>query len=127
MNINKIDFKKIIEKIDEPYRPETIAVLNDRVWVELSLHKGPFPLGMHHHEKDDELFICLEGEVSIQFPDTCTTLEKGQAIHIKAGQKHCPIATNNCFLIRIKSVPHMEATLEDGRIISRKTLEDLNK
>lgn len=28
-----------------------------------------------------------------------------------------PVAENNCYLIRIKTGPHLEAVLEDGTII----------
>lgn len=115
-------FKKIvledeIRSIIQPYKPRKLAVLNKKAWVEISLHKGAFPYGMHFHENDDELFICIKGDVTIKLDDRDIHLSEGELLHIKAGQKHMPVADNDCYLIRIKTVPHMEATLEDGTVI----------
>lgn len=103
MNIEKKNIFKEIEGIVDAYKPKKLAVLNNKAWVELSLHQGEFPLGMHYHEKDDELFICLKGEVEILLENGSVILKEGDILHIKAGQKHCPTADNPCYLIRIKT------------------------
>lgn len=116
-NIVKFNLFEEIEKITEAYKPKKLAVLNEKAWVELSLHKGPFPYGMHYHKNDDELFICFKGEVNIDLDGEVVQLKEGEILHVKAGQKHMPVAEKNCYLLRIKTVPHMEAVLEGGEII----------
>lgn len=116
-NTVKFNLYEEIENLTEPYKPKKLAILNERAWVELSLHKGPFPYGMHYHKNDDELFICFKGEVDIDLDGESVHLKEGEILHVKAGQKHMPVAESNCYLIRIKTVPHMEAVLEDGKII----------
>ena len=112
MDIVKKNLFEEMASIKQPYKPINLAVLNERAWVELSLHEGPFPLGMHYHENDDELFICIKGEVEIKLENSSVILKEGDMLHLKAGQKHCPVAENPCYLIRIKTVPHMEAITE---------------
>lgn len=116
-NIVKFNLFEEINKITEAYKPKKLAILNEKAWVELSLHKGPFPYGMHYHKNDDELFICFKGEVNIDLDGKVVHLKEGEILHVKAGQKHMPVAEENCYLIRIKTVPHMEAVLENGEII----------
>ena len=116
-NVKKINLNVEMEKLIDPYKPLKLACLNERAWVELSLHHGPFPFGMHYHRNDDELFICLKGEVNIDLDGEIVKLKSGELLHVKAGQKHMPVAESECYLIRIKTVPHMEAILENGEII----------
>lgn len=114
LNVAKFNLYEEMENLTEPYKPKKMAILNEKAWVEMSLHKGAFPYGMHYHENDDELFICLKGEVDIDLDGERVRLNEGEMLHVKAGQKHMPVAENNCYLIRIKTVPHLEAVLEDG-------------
>jgi len=116
-NVVKLNLYEEIKNLTEPYKPKKLAVLNERAWVELSLHKGAFPHGIHYHKDDDELFICFKGEVDIDLEGELVHLKEGEILHVKAGQKHMPVAEKDCYLLRIKTVPHMEAILEDGKII----------
>jgi len=116
-NAVKYNLYDEMEDLTVPYKPKKLAILNERAWVELSLHKGAFPHGMHYHKDDDELFICFKGEVDIDLDGELVHLKEGEILHVKAGQKHMPVAEDNCYLLRIKTVPHMEAILEDGKVI----------
>jgi mannose-6-phosphate isomerase-like protein (cupin superfamily) len=107
--LKKINLDEVMQELDDPYKPRTLAVVNDKVWVQLSLHRGEFPLGLHYHEADDELFICIKGEVEIRTDGNPIHLRERELVHVKAGQVHCPNATSDCYLIRIKTVPHMES------------------
>lgn len=116
-NVVKFNLYEEAKKITEAYKPKKLAVLNEKAWVELSLHKGPFPYGMHYHKNDDELFICFKGNVEINLDGEMIKLKEGEVLYVKAGQKHMPVAQEDCYLLRIKTVPHMEAVLENGDII----------
>ena len=110
MTVKKISLSDEMENITEAYKPLKLISVSNRAWVELSMHLGPFPLGMHYHENDDELFICIEGEVEIKLEnDASVFLKKGEMLHVKAGQKHLPFAKNPCYLIRIKTSEHLPA------------------
>lgn len=113
----KIVLEQEIAKVNESFKPRTLAVLNEKAWVQLSLHNGEFPYGMHYHENDDELFICVKGKVDIEMENETVSLCEGELLHIKAGEKHKPIAQEGCYVIRIKTAPHMEAILMDGRVV----------
>ena len=119
-NVTKISLNDEMKTLTEPYKPKKLAVLNERAWVELALHKGPFPYGNHYHETDDELFICVKGTVTIELGDDSVKLVEGEMLHVKAGQIHMPNAEDDCYLIRLKTSKHMDAVLDDGTVISNK-------
>lgn len=58
--------------------------------------------GMHYHKNDDELFICFKGEVDIDLDGESVHLKEGEILHVKAGQKHMPVAESNCYLIKLR-------------------------
>lgn len=78
-----------IEKIgNRAWHPVEVARVNDQV-VRLALFKGEYH--WHKHEKEDELFYVLEGEVTIQMrsrPDL--VLKKGEMAVVPKGVEHCP-------------------------------------
>ena len=112
--LTAVNLDEVMQELNEPYKPKTLAIVNGKVWVQLSLHRGEFPLGLHYHDVDDELFICIKGEVEIKTDSTPIRLREREMVHVKAGQVHCPNATSDCYLIRIKTVAHMESIAWQG-------------
>lgn len=44
---------------------------------------------MHYHENDDELFICLNGEVDIDLDGERIHLNESELLHVKAVKIIC--------------------------------------
>lgn len=86
-------------RITEPWRPGVIAGLNDYE-VKLAKIKGEFI--WHRHEDTDELFLCLQGNMSIDFEDGSVNLEAGELLVVPRGVMHRPWAHNESHVLLIE-------------------------
>ena len=50
----------------------------------------------HRHEDTDEVFIVLEGEMSIEFRDDKVDLKSGEMFVVPKGTEHKPFAEQEC-------------------------------
>lgn len=71
------------------WSPKVIARLND---YEIKLVKVKGEFVWHTHEDTDELFLVIDGELTIQLRDGDVTLGPGQLFVVPRGVEHCPIA-----------------------------------
>lgn len=86
---DKIVLAERLAGIREPWRPQVVASLNGQE-VKLVKLQGTFV--WHHHEREDELFLCLKGTLKIEFRDRTVTLGPGEAIVVPRGVEHRPVA-----------------------------------
>jgi len=75
--------------ITEYWRPEVVARLNGQE-VKLVKFRGEFV--WHHHEAEDEFFLCLEGTFRIEFRDRTVVLKPGEGFVVPRGVEHRPVA-----------------------------------
>ena len=57
--------------------------------VRIARLDGEFHWHAHDH---DELFLCLEGTLDVEFRDRTETLEPGELLLIEKGEDHRPVA-----------------------------------
>jgi quercetin dioxygenase-like cupin family protein len=74
----------------KPYAPVDLVRIDDFV-IRLVRFQGEFER-WHAHEKEDESFIVLEGEINFQTESGDFVLKPGEGIVIPKGLKHCPKA-----------------------------------
>jgi mannose-6-phosphate isomerase-like protein (cupin superfamily) len=89
MNLAPIDLAEKLSAFAEHWSPKVIARLND---YEIKVVKVQGEFVWHAHDETDELFLVVEGELTIQFRDGDVTLRAGQLFVLPRGVKHCPIA-----------------------------------
>lgn len=73
----------------EHWSPKRVARLNDYE-VKVVRIKGEFV--WHTHEDTDELFLVLDGELTIQLRDGDVVLGPGELYVVPRGVEHCPRA-----------------------------------
>ena len=59
---------------------------------------------MAHHDDTDELFLILDGELTIQLRDGNVSLRQGQLFVVPRGVEHCPVAAGEVHAILIEPV-----------------------
>lgn len=84
-----VDIADKLALFSDPWSPKVIARLNDYE-VKLAKLRGEFV--WHTHEDTDELFLVIEGRLTIQLRDGDVTLGPGQLFVVPRGVEHCPIA-----------------------------------
>ncbi len=99
-----MDFKSIniaakLERFSEHWSPKVIAQLND---YHLKLVKFQGEFIWHHHRETDELFLVLEGELTIHFRDGNVLVKKGELFVVPKGAEHMTSAKTECHAMLIE-------------------------
>ena len=84
-----VDIAERLSLFSEHWSPKVVARLNDYE-VKLVKVKGEFV--WHRHEDTDELFLVVEGRLTIQLRDGDVTLGPGQLFVVPRGVEHRPVA-----------------------------------
>ncbi|MGB0432273.1 MAG: cupin domain-containing protein, partial [Bacteroidia bacterium] len=89
----KININQKLDLINEYWSPKIVGQLNGQ-HVKLAKLKGEFV--WHYHSNEDELFMVIEGELTIEFRDKTVTLNPGEICIIPKGVEHKPVAKKEC-------------------------------
>jgi mannose-6-phosphate isomerase-like protein (cupin superfamily) len=84
-----VDIAEKLSLFSEHWSPKVVARLNDYE-IKLAKLKGEFV--WHTHEDTDELFLVIEGHLTIQLRDGDVHLREGQLYVVPRGIEHCPFA-----------------------------------
>ena len=84
---------------EEIWSPRIAGTVNDYD-VKIARGEGDFP--EHAHADTDELFIVLEGELTLTLPDRTVVLPRGGVFTVPAGVRHQPSATPGTRLLFIE-------------------------
>ena len=94
-----INFASKLKKFSDYWSPKIIAIMNDYEFKVVKI-KGEFI--WHNHKETDEVFIVLEGSMSIKLKNKTLNINKGEMIVIKSGEQHKPFANNECHILIIE-------------------------
>mgnify|MGYP001323606654 FL=1 len=91
--MTKINLKEKLSKFSEHWTPKIIAEMNDYQFKLVKI-KGDFV--WHDHKDTDEVFIVLEGKMTIEFENETVELNEGDMYVVPKGIQHKPHAENEC-------------------------------
>jgi mannose-6-phosphate isomerase-like protein (cupin superfamily) len=94
-----VDLADKLGLFSEHWSPKVVARLNDYE-IKLAKLKGEFV--WHTHDDTDELFLVIEGTLTIQLRDEDVTLRAGQLYVVPRGVEHCPIADGDVSVMLIE-------------------------
>ncbi len=100
-HLRLIDVPAIGEELVEPYTNVMLCQVNDAV-VRLGNFEGDFH--WHHHEREDELFLVLEGEIYLDLRDRTVHLRQHQGFTVPAGTEHRPRAEERAIVLMVERV-----------------------
>jgi len=81
------------------WSPRVIAEMND-YHFKLAKIKGEFV--WHEHKDTDEVFIVIEGSMSIEFENGRVNLSEGEMFVVPKGVEHKPFADNECKIMLVE-------------------------
>ncbi len=84
-----VDLDEKFSQFSEHWSPKVVARLNDYEIKAVRI-KGEFV--WHTHDATDELFLVVDGVLTIQLRDGDVTVRPGQLFVVPRGVEHCPIA-----------------------------------
>ena len=99
--MDKINLASKLALFSDHWSPKVVARLNDYE-IKLVRMKGEFV--WHTHDATDELFLVVEGSLTIQLRDGDVTLGPGQLFVVPRGVEHCPVTDGEVRAMLIEPV-----------------------
>ena len=116
--MEKVNLVQKLSLFNEQWSPKIVAELNGQ-HVKLAKIKGGFD--WHQHEKEDELFLVVKGEIVIQLRDRDVRLSEGEFFVIPRGVEHKPVAASEAHVLLFEPA----STLNTGNVRTDRTKENL--
>jgi mannose-6-phosphate isomerase-like protein (cupin superfamily) len=102
-----INLQEALSQIPDTWHPRIVGALNDS-YVKLVKLQGEFV--WHHHESEDELFLVLQGTLTIQIPGGELVIQPGEFAIIPRGVDHRPVAAEEVHVLLLEP----KSTLNTG-------------
>lgn len=83
-----VDLAQKLSTFTEPWAPRVVARLND---YEVKVVRLDGEFVWHSHDDTDELFLVLDGVLTIKLADGEVTVRPGQLYVVPRGVRHCPV------------------------------------
>jgi mannose-6-phosphate isomerase-like protein (cupin superfamily) len=94
-----VDLAEKLSLFSEHWSPKVVARLNDYE-IKLVKLKGEFV--WHTHQDTDELFLVIDGRLTIQLRDGDVTLGPGQLFVVPRGVEHRPVTEGEVSVMLIE-------------------------
>jgi mannose-6-phosphate isomerase-like protein (cupin superfamily) len=111
-----IDIAEKLSSFAEHWSPKVVARLND---YEIKVVKVKGEFVWHTHDETDELFLVVEGDLTIQLRNGNVALRPGQLFVVPRGIEHCPIADGEVHAILIEPVGLVNTGSAGGALTAR--------
>lgn len=106
--------KAAAASLTELWSPRVLGEV-DEAFVKVAKVQGS--LAWHAHEREDELFLVLQGRLRIEMEQETVELEEGELFIVPKGVRHNPVAEAECLLLLVER----KATLHTGEVVTEKT------
>jgi mannose-6-phosphate isomerase-like protein (cupin superfamily) len=87
--VKKVNLQQKLSLFEELWTPKIVGHLNDYD-IQIAKAKGEFV--WHKHDETDELFLVLNGRLTIETPDGSFDLSPGELLVVPKGVEHRPRA-----------------------------------
>ena len=94
-----VDIREKLSLVSEHWSPKVVARLND---YEVKVVKLEGDFVWHSHDDTDELFLVIEGDLTIQLRDGDVPLREGQLYVVPRGVEHRPVADGEVAVMLIE-------------------------
>jgi mannose-6-phosphate isomerase-like protein (cupin superfamily) len=118
--MDAVNLDRMFARVDEQWAPKRVGTINDYD-VKIVKLQGEFT--WHRHEDTDELFLVIDGELTIQLRDRDVVLGPHEFFVVRRGVEHCPRAAAETSVLLLE--PHGVVNTGDNPSPYTATLEDL--
>ena len=89
----KVNLDEKFALFSAPWTPKVIGEFDD---YEIKIVRIEGEFVWHAHADIDEVFVVLDGEMTIQFRDGDVSLSAGELLVVPKGVEHRPVADSEC-------------------------------
>ncbi|MCF6360039.1 MAG: cupin domain-containing protein [Cyclobacteriaceae bacterium] len=111
---NLFNAKASFNKLNEYWSPKVINEFNGN-YIKIAKLKGEFV--WHKHEKEDELFLIIKGNLTIDFEHESVDLKEGDGYVVPKGVMHNPHCKDECWVMLIEP----KETMHTGNVRTDKS------
>ncbi len=94
-----VDLAEKLSLVSEHWSPKVVAELND---YEVKVVRITGEFVWHTHDHTDELFLVVDGELTVRLRDRDVVLGPGQLFVVPRGVEHCPRADGEVTAVLIE-------------------------
>lgn len=94
-----INLSEKLSKFSEHWSPRVVAEMND---YQFKLVKFQGEFVWHSHADTDEVFIVLDGGMTLEFRDKAVALAAGEMFVVPKGVEHRPVAPLGCSVMLVE-------------------------
>ncbi|HEY6162640.1 MAG TPA: cupin domain-containing protein [Bacteroidia bacterium] len=99
-HLQRMDVNELVAQCKEKWFNQTLTKVNDSV-VRLGIVEGEYH--WHKHDKDDEFFFVLSGQLLIDLEDRTIELNPNQGVTISKGVMHRPRAPKKTVMLMVET------------------------
>lgn len=99
-HLQKMDIQKMVEDCTDKWFNQTLTRVNDSV-IRIGIVEGEYH--WHKHDKDDEFFFVLEGQLLIDLENQTIELNPNQGVTITKGVLHRPRAPKKTVMLMVET------------------------
>ena len=119
--IQKINLADKFASFTDRWSPKIIGEVNDAA-VKVAKLEGAFE--WHHHQREDELFLVVKGQLKIKLRDQDDIiLDEGECVVIPHGVEHLPVADEEAHVLLFEP----NTTLNTGNVENERTVRELER
>lgn len=111
-----VDLTQALAAFEDTWTPRTVAVFND---YDLRVVKTRGEFTRHSHPDTDEVFLVLNGSLTIRFDDDEVSLGPGELYVVPQGTPHQPMSDDGAHVLLIEP----SATINTGDTPSHLTAQ----
>lgn len=99
MTDTAINLRDKLARFSEHWSPRVIAEMND---YQFKLVKIQGEFVWHAHVDTDEVFIVVDGSMTLEFRDKAVALAAGEMYVVPRGVEHRPVASRECSVMLVE-------------------------
>jgi mannose-6-phosphate isomerase-like protein (cupin superfamily) len=119
--MEKVNLSQKLSLFKDHWNPRVVGELNGQQ-VKLAKFQGEFI--WHSHQHEDELFLVLNGEFTMEFRDKKVLLKEGEFLIVPKGTEHRPVAEKEVHILLFEPSTTLN-TGEHQNHLTRNKLENI--
>lgn len=116
--MNKVNLAEKYSQFNEYWSQKIVGELNGQQ-VKLAKLKGEFI--WHKHDKEDELFMVVKGNLKIEFREKTVELKENELLVVPKGVEHKPVADEEVWVMLFEPA----STINTGDVVNERTKTEL--
>ena len=118
--MDKVNLAEKFARFTDHWSPKVVGQLDG---YEIKLVKVAGEFVWHKHDDADEMFLVVDGSLTIQLRDRDVVLEVGEFFVVPRGVEHRPVAERECQMLLLERA----GVVNTGDAVSDHTVRDLER